>query len=218
MLSRACLPSPTLALAAIILDSLTSRFSLSWRKALTPTLFYTIPISSNPKLNRWTTNPASRYDRYTPPSIDSLRPELLALAAIVLATKFLHDAESSSAEYASAWGNDIWSVEQLNVAQTVVCDNLQWRILPLCDAELIEEAGETMRLVGASARRKAEEARRSRENVQAAAQTQANVSVTGNFMKVMQVEELDGKKGHDHVRIQSTEFVPVYSDLVLDFH
>jgi hypothetical protein len=121
----------TIALAAIILDSLNSRFALSWRRTLTSTL----QVADN-DLKRET------------PSIDTLRPELLPLSALIIADKFLDDHEDNTSYYAKCWGSAMWTTEQINLAQKTIFENLNWRIKPMCEEGLIKEAKDAMMRAG----------------------------------------------------------------------
>ncbi|KAH8159295.1 hypothetical protein CIB48_g8953 [Xylaria polymorpha] len=94
MLARANLPMDIIALAVCILDSLDSKFSRSWRVAF--------------PLNRQG-QPASK--RHTLPSapgqathINSVFPEIIILAALVIADKFVEDMQSPTQYFVSTWG------------------------------------------------------------------------------------------------------------------
>lgn len=139
ILTRADLPLETIALAVCILDSLDSKFSLSWR-LVCPLVPYD-SLSSNSK-------------RYTIPAtilahdelhIDSVRPELIILASLVIAVKFLEDCQQSTDYYRSIWGEDLWTCDQINATERCIMERLAYRILPLWDAELIDDALGDMR-------------------------------------------------------------------------
>lgn len=90
------------------------------------------------------------------------------------------------------------------MAQNAVCENLGWRIMPLCEGDLIEEAEETMRRMGEGVRT---------ERLRKGSKRSLNISDD---------EELIGDDNcfslkHGQVKIQSTEFVPVYGDFDMDF-
>lgn len=128
LLSRAALPLETVALAVCILDSLTPRFALSWRTAcpLSPPTF-------NPHLG---------------PHIDAVQPELVVLAALILAVKFLDDAQVRTSEHAARWASGVWTCAQINVTQRVLLENLGYRLLPLWKADIIAEAVRDMARAG----------------------------------------------------------------------
>ncbi|KAI1815790.1 hypothetical protein GGS20DRAFT_304502 [Poronia punctata] len=129
MLARANLPMDIIALAVCILDSLDSKFSRNWRVAF--------------PLNR-SGQPTSK--RHTLPSpgqathINSVFPEIIILAALVIADKFVEDTDNPTQHYVSVWGNSLWTSEQLNFTERCIMENLGWRIMPLWDPVLIKQA------------------------------------------------------------------------------
>jgi hypothetical protein len=123
MLSRANLPIEILALSVCILDSLNSRFALSWRKGL--------PLKGH-SLQR----------------IDDINPELIALCSVIIAHKFLDDNLLWTEVYAHEWGKDIWSNEHINFTQRCILENLDYSIAPLWEEKVIKEAMEDMELAG----------------------------------------------------------------------
>ncbi|KAJ3580362.1 hypothetical protein NPX13_g208 [Xylaria arbuscula] len=130
MLTRANLPMDIIALAVCILDSLNSKFSRSWRVAF--------------PLNR-IGQPASK--RHTLPSapshathINSVFPEIIILAALMIADKFVEDLQSPTQYFASTWGNNLWTCEQVNFTERCIMESLGYRILPLWDPALIKQA------------------------------------------------------------------------------
>ncbi|KAK1994288.1 hypothetical protein LX36DRAFT_213811 [Colletotrichum falcatum] len=132
MLSRSGLPLETIALAACILDSLNSKFALSWRLQC-PLL----TESALPANKRHTLGHSPLLDRRQQQQmhIDSVQPELIILAALVIAAKFADDCHDSTQYYCANWGKDIWSCEQVNVTERCICENLNYRIKPLADDE-----------------------------------------------------------------------------------
>ena len=129
MLARADLPLETIALAVCILDSLNARFALSFRRHC--------PLTPPPY--------TSEFSQISP-HIDAIHPELLILAALILAVKFLDDAEVSTGQYARLWGNGLWSCEQINFAQKAIMENIGWRIKPLWEEGVIRDAMRDMRM------------------------------------------------------------------------
>ncbi|KAI1346540.1 hypothetical protein F5Y01DRAFT_297658 [Xylaria sp. FL0043] len=130
MLARANLPMDIIALAVCILDSLNSKFSRNWRVAF--------------PLNRQG-QPASK--RHTLPSapshathINSVFPEIIILAALMIADKFVEDLQSPTQYFASTWGNNLWTYEQINFTERCIMESLGYRILPLWDPALIKQA------------------------------------------------------------------------------
>ncbi|TAQ89970.1 hypothetical protein B7494_g1700 [Chlorociboria aeruginascens] len=138
ILTRAALPPEILALAVCILDSLNSRFALSWRMCCplnTPCPPLTLLSSGN--------------DCEQTPHIDTVPPELLILSSLILAHKFLDDRSLSTTFYAREWGRGIWSKEQVNVTQYCILENLGWRLLGLWEGRIIGQAIKDMRRAGA---------------------------------------------------------------------
>jgi hypothetical protein len=128
ILERADLPLDTIALAVCILDSLNSKFSHSWRLSC--------PLAPVEAPLRRHTLPARPVQLH----IDSVRPEVMILAALILAVKFLDDDYEQTQSYASRWGNDLWTCEQINVTERCIMENLGYRILPLWNRVLIDDA------------------------------------------------------------------------------
>lgn len=129
MLSRADLPLETIALAVCILDSLDSSFALAFRKNCP----LTTPSPAVPHIE---------------PHIDAIHPELLIIAAVILAVKFVDDAQVNTGWYVREWGMDLWTSEQVNFCQTALMDNIGWRLKPLWDASIISEAMRDMHMAG----------------------------------------------------------------------
>lgn len=145
ILTRANLPLEAVALAVCVLDSLDTKFSRNWRLACPLT-----PRRSSPTYTKRHTIPSLTLmnDR---PHIDLIRPELIILASLVIAVKFLEDCQTSTKHFASCWGKDIWTCEQVNVTEQCIMGSLGYRILPLWDPELIGDALEDMRRAGKQA-------------------------------------------------------------------
>lgn len=80
--------------------------------------------------------------------IDSVLPELIVLSALILAVKFLDDAQQTTKEYAEEWGKGLWTCEQINFTQWCILENLGYRLLPLWDHSIILEALEDMERAG----------------------------------------------------------------------
>lgn len=149
MLVRADLPFDTLALAVCILDSLSSRFSLSWRLLCPPAPIWPSLIGGSTN-----TESAKRHTISGGPRvlgagggscsqllhIDCVNPEVIVLAALMIAVKFLDDHQERTSFYRTAWGNDMWTCEQINVTERCIMENLGYRILPLWDPGLIADA------------------------------------------------------------------------------
>lgn len=133
ILTRANLPSETIALAVCILDSLNAKFSLNWRQCC-------------PLARLGGDGPAN-----APPHIDAVRPEVIVLAALIIAVKFLEDCQEPTHHYASSWGNDLWSCEQINLTERCIMESLGYRIMPLWDRELIKDALADMERAGRQA-------------------------------------------------------------------
>lgn len=142
MLVRSDLPADTIALAVCILDSLNSKFSLNWRLLC--------PLSQRDALSDLSkrhTIPASPVG-LTQLHIDCVNPELIILAALIIAVKFLEDCQEPTQYYRSAWGKNMWTCEQINVTERCIMESLGYRILPLWDPVLIRDALSDMERAG----------------------------------------------------------------------
>ncbi|KAI0100904.1 hypothetical protein GGR51DRAFT_531349 [Nemania sp. FL0031] len=130
MLARAGLPMDIIALAVCILDSLGSKFSRSWRVSF--------------PLNRQGQSVSKRHTLPSVPGqathINSVFPEIIILAALVIADKFVEDMQSPTQYFASNWGNNLWTCDQLNFTERCIMESLDYRILPLWDPALIKQA------------------------------------------------------------------------------
>jgi hypothetical protein len=147
ILTRAALPLETIALAVCILDSLNSRFALSWRHAF--------PLS-----------PASPSIQTQKPHIDTTRPELIVLSALILAVKFIDDAQESTNTYAMDWGSGRWAFSQINYTQRLILENLSYRLLPLWNENFIAGAMEDMERARRQSDRAAERKLKINENLE----------------------------------------------------
>jgi hypothetical protein len=153
MLTRANLPMETVALAVCILDSLDAKFARTWRVSC--------PLNLSDALLAASSFPgASGNKRHTmPPTprpddaprqlhIDSVRPELIVLAALVIAVKFLEDPQESTHYYSNRWGRGMWTNEQLNVTERCIMERLEYRIMPLYNEDYLTDAMVDMQLAG----------------------------------------------------------------------
>lgn len=153
ILARANPPLETIALAVCILDSLNSRFARKWRLScplvpaspapVSSTKRHSLPHSASRKLETIKKQPQLH--------IDAVNPEIIVLAALVIAVKFTEDPEQASQFYCDDWGQGLWTSSQLNTTERCVMENLNYRIMPLCDEELIADAMADMQLAGAHA-------------------------------------------------------------------
>ncbi|KAF4126845.1 hypothetical protein GMORB2_0582 [Geosmithia morbida] len=169
MLSRADLDLETIALAVCILDSLGAKFARTWRLSCplqapaaannAPTTPDTPPTSLSPSH----VIPAAAIKRHSlPPDplsdhcrreyqkrlmhIDSVGPEVIVLAALVIAAKFVEDFHRPAAVYCSSWGRDRWTGDQLNTTERCIMESLGYRIMPLCDEACLADAMVDMQL------------------------------------------------------------------------
>lgn len=141
MLASANLPMDIIALAVCILDSLDSKFSRSWR--------ISFPLHSTNQDQLQQQQQQSPSKRHTLPSalsrqqathINSVFPEIIILAALVVAEKFVEDMQSPTQYFISTWARDAWTCEQLNFTERCIMESLGYRILPLWDPALIKQA------------------------------------------------------------------------------
>lgn len=130
ILARANLPMDIIALAVCILDFLNSRFSRSWR--------ISFPLAkSNDLLQKRHTLPSGAIQAV---HIDNVSPEIIVLAALIIADKFVEDLQESTQYYGSMWGVNMWTSEQINFTERCIMENLGYRILPLWEPKFIKQA------------------------------------------------------------------------------
>ncbi|KAJ4411273.1 hypothetical protein N0V82_009057 [Gnomoniopsis sp. IMI 355080] len=141
ILSRAALPLETIALAVCILDSLDAKFSRKFRMSL--------PLATNPLPSKRHTITSAASSLIT--HIDSVAPELIILTALVIAFKFTDDCQEPTQYFASAWGKGLWTCDQINATERCIMEHLGYRILPLCERGIIDDAVEDMRRAGVMA-------------------------------------------------------------------
>ena len=144
IITRAALPLETIALAVCILDSLDSKFSRKWRMDL--------PLGAASSSKRHTIAAASSLVTH----IDLVSPELIILTALVIAFKFTEDCQEPTQYYASDWGNGQWTCDQINATERNIMEHLGYRILPLFEKSIIEDALDDMRRAGEMALRERE--------------------------------------------------------------
>lgn len=148
LLTRADLPLETVALAVCILDSLDAKFARKWR------LSCPLRCTSTPSSNKRHTLPSAPslllefglQQQQQQLHIDSVCPELIVLAALVIAVKFLEDPQAPTQHYCEAWGQGMWTHEQLNMTERCIMESLNYRIMPLCNEDCLTDAMVDMQL------------------------------------------------------------------------
>jgi hypothetical protein len=114
-----------------ILDSLNAKFSHTWRQAC--------PLSPR-------SAPTQQLH------IDGVCPEVIILASLIIAVKFVDDSCCEpTRHYAANWGGGVWACEQINVTERCIMESLGYRILPLWDRGLIGDALADMQRAGRQA-------------------------------------------------------------------
>ncbi|GAB0131573.1 hypothetical protein EsDP_00000037 [Epichloe bromicola] len=149
LLSRADLPIETVALAVCILDSLDNKFARAWR--LSCPLYPGAPVPSSTNNKRHSLPPTPllyQHQQHQMLHIDSVPPEIIILAALVIAVKFIEDPQQNTQFYCHVWGRGIWSHDQLNVTERCIMESLNYRIMPLCDEDCLADAMVDMQLAG----------------------------------------------------------------------
>ena len=131
ILYRANFPAPILELAVVILDSLTPKFATNYRRQL--------PLDA----------PEHQH-------IDDVRPELIAMASLLVATKFLDDDETrtKTSEWQKNVGCSMWSCNQINTTERLILETIGWNVMELAEAWLMSEAQDDMQRAGCNARKK----------------------------------------------------------------
>jgi hypothetical protein len=110
-----------------ILDSLKSKFSLTWRVSF--------PLGGSSANKRHTLSGPVQAQH-----IDAVFPEVIILGSLIIATKFVEDMHEPTAHFASAWGNDLWTCEQINFTERCIMESLGYRIMPLWNEKYIKQA------------------------------------------------------------------------------
>lgn len=154
VLGRADLPLETIALAVCILDSLDAKFGRKWRltcplrPGAEPAKPETMkrPAFSHAKRHSLPVTPQLNRHRQPQLHIDSVQPEIIVLAALVIADKFMEDSEQTTQAYCVSWGRGLWSSEQLNATERSIMESLDYRIMPLCDEDCLADAMVDMQL------------------------------------------------------------------------
>ncbi|KGQ10700.1 hypothetical protein BBAD15_g3949 [Beauveria bassiana D1-5] len=166
ILGRASLPLETIALAVCVLDRLDSKFGRKWRltcplrpasitkpaaqhapeTSKTHAKRHSMPVVT-PQPNRQS-SPQQQQQQQQQLHIDSVQPEIIILAALVIAHKFTEDSEQTAQTYCNAWGRGLWSSEQLNATERSIMETLNYRIMPLCDVDCLADAMVDMQLAG----------------------------------------------------------------------
>ncbi|KAK6819559.1 hypothetical protein PG990_010056 [Apiospora arundinis] len=131
MLTHAMLPMDAIALATCILDALPRRYRNTWRMSY-PRSRQTAPTSKRHTLPSGPIQP--------PAHVDAVLPEVNVLAALIIANKFIEDLHEPTSFYASEWGRNMWSCEQINVTERCIMEALEYRIIPLLDDQYIKQA------------------------------------------------------------------------------
>ncbi|KAF7867001.1 uncharacterized protein EAF02_009787 [Botrytis sinoallii] len=133
ILTRADLPIEILALAVCILDSLNSRFARSWR------ISYPLESSEDQLLEQYDfPSPQCAEEQH----IDSTHPEVIVLAALILAMNLIDDQQGTTLYHAQKWARGLWSCDQINFTQRAIMENLNYRLLPLWKEELLRSEDE----------------------------------------------------------------------------
>ncbi|KAH8804704.1 hypothetical protein F5884DRAFT_859321 [Xylogone sp. PMI_703] len=170
ILTRADLPSETIALAICILDSLTCKFGRTWRRncplpksssasgksALPGSRGANRPQDSKPSQERApsSSNCGSKSQPQDGPQqqhIDSVKPEIIALCAIILAVKYVDDTPITTLDYATEWGRGMWTCEQINFTEWTLFENLKFQVLALYDEKILKECMMDMERAGLDA-------------------------------------------------------------------
>lgn len=149
ILSRADLSIEKVALAVCILDSLGKKFARAWRLSCPLLPGVLAPSSSINKRHTLPPTPGPyQHQQHQMLHIDSVPPEVIILAALVIAVKFTEDPQQLTQYYCHAWGRGIWSHDQLNVTERCIMESLNYRIMPLCDEDCLSDAMADMQLAG----------------------------------------------------------------------
>jgi hypothetical protein len=131
MLSHADLPMDIIALAVCILDALSIRKFRNSFRSLYPRSRPTSSASDKDGLT---------WAEPSPQPCETILCEVAILAAMMIAYKFVVDDQQSTAFFSIAWGQNLWSCEQLNATERCIMECLDYRILPIWHGPCIKEA------------------------------------------------------------------------------
>ncbi|KAK1759342.1 hypothetical protein QBC47DRAFT_103690 [Echria macrotheca] len=155
MLVRADAPLDTVALAVCILDSLDSKFSRNWRLHCPLVDRRREPETSSTKRHTFSASPAvgSGFSGCHGQQlhIDCVSPEVIVLASLMIAQKFIEDFNEPTSYFRRRWGSDVWTSEQINVTERCIMECLDYHLLPLWNPRLIADALDDMDRAGRQA-------------------------------------------------------------------
>ncbi|KAI1265703.1 hypothetical protein F5Y18DRAFT_44342 [Xylariaceae sp. FL1019] len=130
ILLRANLSMDIIALAVCILDSLDAKFSRTLRVSFP----FRVEGQSTSKRHTLPSLPVR------PGHISSVSPEVIILASLIVARKFVDDVHQPTQSFSVDWAESLWTCDQINFTERCIMENLNYRILPLWNEELIKEA------------------------------------------------------------------------------
>ncbi|KAI9826008.1 MAG: hypothetical protein M1819_007463 [Sarea resinae] len=151
-LSRVELPIETIALAACILDNLSTRFTQAWRREClncpspSPSPLPSPPQSPLQPLELVDTAPNEYSTSLTAPapshSTQPLKPDLIILVALLLSSHLHTDGQcenSTPAHYAIYISNHLFSCRQINATTRAMLQDLDYRLEPLGREDMVRE-------------------------------------------------------------------------------
>ncbi|KAH0559799.1 hypothetical protein GP486_003687 [Trichoglossum hirsutum] len=138
-LHRAAVDMEVVALAACIIDRLSNRFAMSWRRECS--LIGRDLVSAE--------DPLTPHGDYHDSGEDLfLRPEMIVLASLMVATKFLDDKSIPMAFWTQRVSGGRFSRKQLNTTERLILGDLGFRIQPFCNLTYISSALRALKAAG----------------------------------------------------------------------
>lgn len=138
----------TIALAACILDALSSRFGRRWRRRS-----LSLSSASHPRL----------FEGVSP---SALRSEVIVLSALALATAFFHDDHSSTLYWAQHVSSSSFTVKQINATSNCILEDIDYALSSLAAPDSIQRAMQDMhKAVAASPDRSSLTSKRSQRQI-----------------------------------------------------
>jgi hypothetical protein len=129
--------SLSVSMAACILDSLKSNWAFKWRD--------TCPKSPEKPTFELICG------RYEPRAYQGVRPEILVIAGIAIASEFLGEDAINDNEYIDTYGQGWWSAEQLNMTRASIYHEVKDGLAQFADDETLRETIRDMHSAAAAA-------------------------------------------------------------------
>ncbi|KAI9783822.1 MAG: hypothetical protein M1839_003158 [Geoglossum umbratile] len=139
-LHRAAVELEVVALTACVIDRLSNKFALKWRRECP--LVRRDPVSIEYPFT------SAHGDCHGSEGDPFPRPEIVALASLMLAAKFLDDRSTPTSFWAQRISGGRFSCNQLNTTERLILHELDFEIQPFCSPECISRALRALKAAG----------------------------------------------------------------------